>query len=196
MKLSRLRCAVAILALGAAACAGGSQESANPIRDHDEALAATDPRALGAPAPGSPEEKAAVDRFEAFIADLSTTSVKTQIRSVYAPKLYFNDTLKTIRDVDTLEKYFLTSDDAMSAYGLKVEQTISTPEGVFVRWRMDVTFRRFHKGQVQSSIGISHIRFDKNGLVVYHQDYWDSGTNLYEKIPVLGALIRAVKRRL
>jgi limonene-1,2-epoxide hydrolase len=196
MNPSRARHAVVILALGAAACAGPNKESADPILDHDAALAATVPAALGAPAPGSPEEKAAVERFEAFIADLSTGAIKEQIRNVYAPTLYFNDTLKTIRDVDALEKYFLSSDDAMSAYGLKVEQTISTPEGVFVRWRMDVMFRRMRKGDVQSSIGISHIRFDKDGRVVYHQDYWDSGTNLYEKIPVLGGMIRWIKSRL
>jgi hypothetical protein len=196
MKPARARFAVVILALAAAACAGGSKGSVDPIADHDAALAATAPAALGSPSPGSPEEAAAVARFEAFISDLSTATVKANIRGVYAPKLYFNDTLKTMRDVDALEKYFLSSDDAMSAYALQVEQTVSTPEGVFVRWRMDVTFRRFQKGKVQSSIGISHVRFDKDGRVVYHQDYWDSGSNLYEKIPVLGALIRAVKRRL
>jgi hypothetical protein len=196
MNPSRARVAVVILALGAAACAGANRESANPIRDHDEALAASDPSVVGAPAPGSPEEKAAVARFEAFLSDLSTATIKSQIRSVYAPTLYFNDTLKTIRDVDALEKYFLSSDDAMTAYGLKVEQTISTPEGVFVRWRMDVTFRRFQKGKVQSSIGITHVRFNKDGLAVYHQDYWDSGTNLYEKVPVLGGMIRWIKGRL
>jgi limonene-1,2-epoxide hydrolase len=195
MKPARLRAAVACLALLCAACAA-NKESVDPVRDHDAALAATEPALVGSPAPGSPEEKAAVDRFEAFISDLSTTTVKAQIRDVYAPRLFFNDTLKTVRDVDALEKYFLSSDDGMAAYGLKVEQTASTPEGVFVRWRMDVTFRKFHKGQVQSSIGITHIRFDKDGRVVYHQDYWDSGSNFYEKLPVLGMLIRAVKNRL
>jgi len=196
MNLFRARFAVLILALAAAACAGPNKESADPILDHEAALAATNPAALGAPAPGSPEEKAAVARFEAFIADLSTPTIKSQIRSVYAPTLYFNDTLRTIRDVDTLEKYFLSSDDGMASYGLKVEQTISTPEGVFVRWRMDVVFRNYHKGQVQSSIGISHVRFDKDGRVVYHQDYWDSGSNFYEKFPIIGGMIRWIKSRL
>ena len=151
---------------------------------------------LGAPASGSLEEKAAIGRFERFITDLSTSSVKASVREVYAPELFFNDTLKTIRDVDSLEKYFISSNDAMASYALKIERADSTPEGVYVRWRMDVVFRRFQKGKVQSSIGVSHIRFDKDGRVVYHQDYWDSGSNLYEKIPVLGAGIRAVKRRL
>lgn len=181
---------VAILA----ACAGA--KPSNPVADHDAALAATDPKVAGSPAPGSPEEKAAVERFTRFIADLSTDTVKNEIRAVYAPTLFFNDTLKTIRGVDELEKYFLATDEAMAAYALKVEQVISTPEGVYVRWRMDVTFRKFHKGEVQSSIGVSHIRFDKDGRVIYHQDYWDSGSALFEKLPVVGSMIRAIKRRL
>jgi len=186
--------AVVLTAVALSACAGA--KPSNPVSDHEAALAATDPKAAGSPAPGSPEEKAAIARFEAFISDLSTATVRADIRKVYAPALFFNDTLKTLRDVDALEKYFLATDEAMAAYGLKVEQTVSTPEGVFVRWRMDVTFRKFHKGEIQSSIGISHIRFDKDGRVIYHQDYWDSGSALFEKIPVLGAGIRAVKRRL
>lgn len=43
---------------------------------------------------------------------------------------------------------------------------------------------------------MTHLRFDGEGRVAYHQDYWDSGANLFEKIPVLGSGIRAVKRRL
>jgi hypothetical protein len=195
MRPSFLRSAALILAAALCACAG-AKPTIDPIQDHEAGLAASDPKLVGAPAPESAAEKAAVARFESFLSDLSTSSVKSSIREVYAPKFYFNDTLKTIRDVDALEKYFLASDDAMSSYGLKVEQTISTPEGVFVRWRMDIVFRKFHKGERQSSIGITHVRFDKDGRVVYHQDYWDSGSNFYEKLPVLGALIRAVKRRL
>ena len=195
MKPTVLKAAALVLAASLAACAGAKPAS-DPIRDHYDALAASDPKTVGAPAPDSPEEKAAVARFTAFLSDLSTTTVKSSIRTVYAPALFFNDTLKTIRDVDTLEKYFLASDDSMASYGLKVEQIVSTPEGVFVRWRMDIVFRKFHKGELESSIGITHVRFNKDGLVVYHQDYWDSGSNFYEKLPVLGSLIRAVKRRL
>jgi hypothetical protein len=56
-------------------------------------------------------------------------------------------------------------------------------------------FKRFRKGEVHSSIGMTHLRFDRDGRVIYHQDYWDSGSALFEKIPVLGGGIRAVKKR-
>ena len=51
-------------------------------------------------------------------------------------------------------------------------------------------------GETVRSIGMSHIRFNSAGLVILHQDYWDSGGNLFEHIPVVGWLIRRIKARL
>jgi hypothetical protein len=41
---------------------------------------------------------------------------------------------------------------------------------------------------------MSRVRFDAGGRVVLHQDYWDSASGLFEHVPVLGGLIRAVKK--
>jgi hypothetical protein len=37
--------------------------------------------------------------------------------------------------------------------------------------------------------------FDAQGLVTLHRDYWDAAEELYEKLPVVGALMRWLKRR-
>jgi steroid Delta-isomerase len=31
--------------------------------------------------------------------------------------------------------------------------------------------------------------------VVFHRDYWDAAEELYEKLPVIGALMRWLKKR-
>ena len=41
----------------------------------------------------------------------------------------------------------------------------------------------------------SHMRFAADGRVVYHRDYWDAAEELYEKLPVLGPLMRWLKRQ-
>jgi hypothetical protein len=38
------------------------------------------------------------------------------------------------------------------------------------------------------------VRFDAAGQVALHRDYWDAAEELYEKIPVLGIMMRALKR--
>ena len=43
--------------------------------------------------------------------------------------------------------------------------------------------------------GASHIRFAADGGVVYHRDYQDAAEELYEKLPVLGILMRRFRRQ-
>jgi hypothetical protein len=33
-------------------------------------------------------------------------------------------------------------------------------------------------------------------LIAIHRDYWDAAQELYEKIPVLGAVLRGLRRKL
>jgi hypothetical protein len=46
------------------------------------------------------------------------------------------------------------------------------------------------------TIGMTHLRFDSEGKVVLHQDFWDSTRGIFEHVPVMGAGIRLVKKRL
>lgn len=177
------------------ACAGRSV-AVDPMAWHAESLKATEPAAAGSPASGSAAEKAAVEKFRAFFGDLREDMIKKEIRSVYAPEIRFNDTLKSIKGVDPLEHYLVETARNVESCKVEIEEVLTSSAGVYVRWRMGIRFKKFRKGTTQESIGMTHLRFDKEGRVVYHQDYWDSGANLFEKIPVLGSGIRAVKRRL
>ena len=58
-------------------------------------------------------------------------------------------------------------------------------------WRLSFRLR----DTPQSLDGASHLRLDGQGLVAWHRDYWDPAEGIYEKLPVLGALMRWVKRR-
>ena len=44
-------------------------------------------------------------------------------------------------------------------------------------------------------LGASQLVFDAQGRVVLHRDYWDAAEELYEKLPVVGSLMRWLKRR-
>jgi hypothetical protein len=43
--------------------------------------------------------------------------------------------------------------------------------------------------------GASHFRFNHEGLVTLHRDYWDAAEELLQKLPVVGAPIRWLRRR-
>ncbi len=61
---------------------------------------------------------------------------------------------------------------------------------------MDVRYRKFHRGKTVRTIGMTHVRFNPEGQVILHQDYWDSAAGLFEYVPVVGGGIRLIKSRL
>jgi hypothetical protein len=76
-----------------------------------------------------------------------------------------------------------------------VTQQISQGEQCFLTWEFRFQFRNYQTGTEQVILGASHLVFDAHGLVVLHRDYWDAAEELYEKLPLVGSVMRWLKRR-
>ena len=63
----------------------------------------------------------------------------------------------------------------------------------FLVWEMQFGFKRYVGGP-QAIRGATHVRFDADGLVVLHRDYWDAAEELYEKLPLVGRFMRVLRR--
>ena len=68
------------------------------------------------------------------------------------------------------------------------------PSQCFLIWDFHFRFKRFDTATEQTIRGASHLLFNAQGLVSLHRDYWDAAEELYEKLPLLGSLMRALKR--
>lgn len=62
----------------------------------------------------------------------------------------------------------------------------------FLKWR----FTFVSGGKPWDITGMSAVTLNEAGLVAAHIDHWDSGSLFYAKLPVLGAAIRFVAKRL
>jgi hypothetical protein len=60
---------------------------------------------------------------------------------------------------------------------------------------MHFRFKRFDTVTPQVIRGGSHLRLASDGRVEDHRDYWDAAEELYQKLPVLGGLMRWLKKR-
>lgn len=43
--------------------------------------------------------------------------------------------------------------------------------------------------------GVSEIHFNELGLITLHQDHWDAAQFFYQKLPIIGAVIRWIRHR-
>lgn len=149
------------------------------------------------PTAGSPAENAALAAFTDFFSNFAPGRVDSMLATTYAEDVYFNDTLKTVRGLAALKHYLGESAAAVADCQVRVDEITRTANDEhLVRWTMMIRFKRFKRGIDTWSIGISHLRFDANGRVVYHQDYWNAADGLYRHVPLLGAAIAAIQRRL
>ncbi|MCS6805391.1 MAG: nuclear transport factor 2 family protein [Acidobacteriota bacterium] len=164
--------------------------------NYDEALIRTDPSRLGTIKKGSTAESAAIERFKDFFSVLSEQNVRAKVRQVYAAEAYLNDTLKEISGIDQIEAYFLKSARAVEECTVEMLDVAESNGNYYFRWVMCIRFKKFKPNQVCCSRGMTHIRFNSSGQVVFHHDYWDAAGGLFEHIPVVGTVIRAIKARL
>lgn len=143
------------------------------------------------------DEDAALQNFTEFLKNVGTKSyIEEHTEKVYAPGAYLNDTLATHSGPEEIKKYFLQTADTMTSFELAINDTIRSGSDYYIKWTMVFAAPKLSGGKPIHSVGISQVRFTKNGKVAFHQDFWDSGQNIYGQIPVIGGMIGIVQKRL
>jgi hypothetical protein len=136
----------------------------------------------------------AVDRFREFYRDVTAERVAELAPGLYAGDVYFNDTLKTLRGRDEVTAYFQKTADATAFVRATIEDVAWSGSDCYVRWVMDVGFK--DGGEPIKTPGMTQLRFNSDGLVVLHQDYWDSAGGFYDHLPVVGGLLAWIRSML
>ncbi len=144
----------------------------------------------------SPGNKESLDAFTTFLQKIDDKAyVEANTAKVYAADAYLNDTLVTHDGPEEIKAYFLATADTMTQYQVTVDDTVSSGNDHYVRWTMVFTAPKLNGGKPVESVGMSHVRFNSAGQVIMHQDFWDSGTNIYGQLPVLGGVIESIRKR-
>lgn len=136
--------------------------------------------------------RTALDRVLHFFENVSPQSVK-EIAELYDVDAYFKDPFNEVRGQANIIHIFEHMFRQVDAPRFIIKQSILQDEDAFIVW--DFEFNMSGTKQLQTIHGSSHVRFNTAGKVAYHRDYWDAAEELYEKIPVLGSMMRFIKRK-
>lgn len=135
-----------------------------------------------------------LDRFGRTFADLTADDVEERMRGLYADRLYFNDTLVTLESSAAVGDYMARTGEKLTISRVDIDQALRDGSDVFVRWTMHFETAAWGMKVESHSIGMTHLRFDDDGRIVLHQDFWDAAAGLYEHLPIVGAMIRTAKK--
>ena len=112
----------------------------------------------------------------------------------YAADAHFKDPFNDVRGIAQVQRVFTHMFSALNDPRFKVTGAIVQGDQCFLTWDFLFSFKRGAPA-TQTIRGGSHLVFDDHGLVALHRDYWDAAEELYEKLPVVGTLMRWLKRR-
>ncbi|MBB5203016.1 ketosteroid isomerase-like protein [Inhella inkyongensis] len=115
-----------------------------------------------------------------------------RLGELYTEQAYFRDPFNEVRGLAAVQRIFAHMFEQLEAPRFEVLEAFAAQDQAFLTW----DFHFLRGGQAQRIHGSSHLRFDASGRVAYHRDYWDAAEELWEKLPLLGGLLRALKRRL
>ena len=127
-----------------------------------------------------------------FYEELTPESV-SRFGEFYAADAYFKDPFNEVRGIDAIRRIFAHMYRQVGEPRFVVTGQVIDAGGAMLIWEFHFRTGRC-SGTAQVIRGVSHLRFDAEGKVAYHRDYWDTGEELYMKLPGLGLLMRGLRR--
>lgn len=136
-----------------------------------------------------------LDELIRFYHDLTPESV-ARFPEFYNADAWFKDPFNEVLGVAAIQRIFSHMFTQVDEPRFVVTERMVDAGGAMLVWELGFRVRLWGKGQAQIMRGVSHLKFDAGGKVNYHRDYWDTGEELYMKLPGLGTLMRGLRRAL
>ena len=136
----------------------------------------------------------AVNRIVEAFQTLTPASVET-LDTLYAADARFKDPFNDVRGLPEIQRIFRHMYVNLENPRFLIRERIVQGTQCFLTWEFHFAFRRFKQGKAQCILGGSHLVLNHEGRITLHRDYWDAAEELYEKLPLVGSLMRWMKRR-
>jgi hypothetical protein len=136
----------------------------------------------------------ATHNLAVFFETLSPQSV-AQLHTIYDAQARFKDPFNEVQGLPEIERIFQHMYVALDQPHFVVTGQVVDGAQAFLTWEFRFRFKRFDTTTMQAVRGASHVVFNEQGLVTMHRDYWDAAEELYEKLPVVGGVMRWLKKR-
>ena len=135
-----------------------------------------------------------VARVIAFFETLTPQSL-SGLADIYAQGARFKDPFNDVQGLDAIAHIFGHMFVALQQPRFVITRQVNQGDDCFITWDFYFYLISYRPSVEQKIAGATHLVFDSDGRVRIHRDYWDAAEELYEKLPLVGSLMRWLKRR-
>ncbi len=132
-----------------------------------------------------------LDDLVGFFETLTPQSL-ARFPEFYAADAWFKDPFNEVHGVDAIRRIFEHMFRQVENPRFVVTERLAQADRAMLVWE----FHFVRQGTPQLIRGASHLHFDVAGRVAVHRDYWDAAEELYMTLPIVGWLMRRLRRAL
>ena len=144
---------------------------------------------MNVPMPGGSSTDARVRRVAAAYEALDGSAARLDaLLALYASDARFRDPFNNVRGHAALRNIFEHMATQVREPRFCITESACEGDAAWLRWDFSFAGDRID--------GASRLVFGADGRVLEHLDFWDPARQLYERVPLLGALMRLLRRRL
>ena len=140
------------------------------------------------------DTRATIDHLCDWFESLAPATLP-RLGEFYTADARFKDPFNEVQGIPAITRVFEHMFESLNEPRFVVTGRLVDGAQCFLVWEFRFRFRRFDTVTEQVVRGGSHLRLAPDGRVSEHRDYWDAAEELYEKLPVVGGLMRWLKRR-
>jgi steroid delta-isomerase len=137
---------------------------------------------------------ASLKRYIDFFEQLNADNLNL-LPTVMTEDVHFVDPFNDVNGLEAVESIFQHMFNNLEDTKFTVSHAAVTagsePHGL-MRWELSSLLN----GKPYNIIGMSEVGFAADGRVNSHIDHWDAGQQFYERLPVIGWLLRIIRSRL
>ncbi|HEY5715253.1 MAG TPA: nuclear transport factor 2 family protein [Psychromonas sp.] len=136
---------------------------------------------------------ALIDQFCRIYKGLGKDNLSL-LELIYSDDINFIDALHNLQGLEQLSDYFSHLYANLLLCDFTIEEVIQEEGKACILWTMEYAHPQINKAKPILVNGCSHLKFEEK--IYYHRDFVDMGQMLYEHLPLLGGVIRTVKKRI
>ena len=132
-----------------------------------------------------------LDKYVLYLETLNSSTINS-LEDYVAENVRFKDPFNDVMGSDKMKAVFLHMFDNVEDVKFKVHRVYRNNDGGCLEW----TFCGRLMNRNWSFDGTSIIILDNNGFVSEHIDHWDAASSFFERIPILGWMIKLIRKKI
>lgn len=144
--------------------------------------------------PARPDDDPRVARIVTLYEALSPAQLP-RLAEIYTDDARFKDPFNEVQGLTAIRRIFEHMYATLDGPRFVIHERVLQGSACFLTWDFVFSMKSGGRGTVTVR-GASHLVLAADGRIALHRDYWDVAEELYEKLPLLGALMRLLRRRL